>query len=471
MDLDPERRTPGKADGVAVSARADNARMLASLVGMDEDEAAERLHCRILVTAEPGAAKTWAVSIAELLERTVIVTDSPAEADLELVVGNAAARSHAPRLFAAIDAKSAVIASKPTMLSGGRPHPLLAVVFACAAAAATLRAAIGDPRLPAVPDPLYVRVADIGLPELPVIAPIDLTGAVLVGAGAVAHGFMRALRYLPVRGQLDIVDPKTVGPSNPNRCLYLTDEDVGAPKAEALARHAAKDFPDLVLRPLVMDFKTYATRQGKVRLAVATVDSRRVRRQIQMCVPGRVVDASTTDVRAVVVHSHLQPTDHACLACTYRHVVDEEARERSIAAGLGLELNDLKKGLIDAEMAKKIVATHTEIEPGSLVGKAFDTLFRELCGAQALHTTEGRQTLTPFAFVSNLAGALAAVELVRQELGQAPTNYWQVDPWRSPLARLRQRRPRASDCQFCSRPDAADVVHDLWGSQHSVASA
>jgi hypothetical protein len=114
-------------------------------------------------------------------------------------------------------------------------------------------------------------------------------------------------------------------------------------------------------------------------------------------------------------------------------------------------------------VAEKIVSNYPNLEPDQLIGKAFDTLFRELCAAQALRTPEGRQVLTPFAFVSALAGALLAVELVRQTTGFADTNYWQVDPWRAPLARLRRRRSRATGCVLCSRPEAMSVIEDMWG--------
>jgi hypothetical protein len=70
--------------------------------------------------------------------------------------------------------------------------------------------------------------------------------------------------------------------------------------------------------------------------------------------------------------------------------------------------------------------------------------------------------LTPFAFVSALAGALLAVELVRQTTASADTNYWQVDPWRAPLARMRRKRSKVPNCEFCSRPEADAVVRDLW---------
>lgn len=62
-----------------------------------------------------------------------------------------------------------------------------------------------------------------------------------------------------------------------------------------------------------------------------------------------------------------------------------------------------------------------------------------------------------------LAGALLVVELVRQITGKADTNYWQVDPWRAPLGRLRRLRSRDPECEFCSLPGVEEIIQDLWG--------
>lgn len=462
MAADAQSRSGRPFGAATVSGAAENARMLAALLGVDEGEAAERLQRRVLITAADSAAG-WADEIAALLERTIVLTDDPAAADVELLVGRPAPRSSARTVHAVIDADRALVSRAPLAPIGAdAPHPLFAMVCACGAAAAVLNAVVEDARLPPTPDPLEVRLADLGLPDLLGLAPIDLTGAVLVGAGAVAHGFLKALRHLPVWGRLDVLDPKTVGPGNPNRCLYLTDLDIGVPKGTALVDHAKGDFEHLELLPEKVEFKDYAAMRPKVPLAIVTIDSRRARRQLQKYVPGRVLDASTTDVRGVVVHSHVQPTSGACLACIYQHIPDEAAREQSIADGLGISLAEVKQGFINRPIAEKICRAYPDRNPNALVGKAFDTLFRELCGAQALRTPEGRQVLTPFAFVSALAGALLAVELVRQTTARADTNYWQVDPWRAPLARLRRKRSKVPNCEFCSRPEADAVIQDLW---------
>lgn len=447
----------------------ENARMLGALLGIDADTAAERLAQAVLVTLpDAGLGRALAIEVIALLERTVGIADSPEQAQLELVIANAVPRTALPRLYADIDPQRLRVGDAPVHCGAGAPHPLLIAVAACPLAAAVLHRLIDSDALPRVALPLDLRFDELGIPAGALDVPLLLDGAVLAGAGAVAHGFLRALRHLDVCGRLAIVDPKQVGSGNANRCLYLAPEDTGA-KAVILAERAATDFPGLAFDPYVGTFAEFvASRGAPPATAIVTVDSRRVRRAIQKELPGRVLDASTTDVRAVVVHSHRQPTDHACLACIYRHIPDEHARERSIAAGLGISLNDVQQGLISTDAAERIQRAHPGIDPQAIVGKAYDSLFKQLCAEQTLITPEGKQVLAPFAFVSNLAGALLVVELLRSQLHAAPTNYWTVDPWGLPMARLRRLRPKITDCEFCSLPDVDRIARDLWGANRSA---
>lgn len=447
-----------------MTARDESARMLASLMGIDQDEAAERLDRRVLITvSDQRSARSLASEVTLLLERTLSVTDVPDEADLELVIGNATPRAACPRRYASADAVSVIVGSNPAPRTAREAHPLVVMIYATAVSAAVLRAVAGDGALPQGPDPLEVKASQLGLPKLDALAPLDLTGAVLVGAGAVGHGFLRALRTVPVVGELLVLDPKKVGEGNLNRCLYLQPGDEGRDKAVALADRAAPDFSSLRLVPVVGEFRHYAETIDRVDTVIVTVDSRRARRGIQEYAPRRVFDASTTDVTAVVMHAHEQPTDGACLACIYRHIPDEHARERSIAEGLGLDLDTVARGFIDEDAASRILQTHPGLDKADLIGKAFDTLFRQLCATQTLTTPEGRQVLTPFAFVSSLAGALIVVEMLRRAAGVVDANYWQVDPWLGPLARLRKYRSRSTECIFCSSPAAQALVQRWWG--------
>lgn len=448
------------------TAAQQNAMMLASLLGVGEAEAGERLNRTVLVTAEAGWKVEWASEVGHLIGRTVEVTyDLDAtKPDLELVLGRIGPRTGGRHLYADLGDTGAGVAMNPLRPFAGVPHGLYAMAAACAVAAAAVHAVIDDPALPAARLPMRLDYAQLGVPNGALDEPIGLNGAVMAGAGAVAHGFLRAARHIDLRGDLAIADPKIVQGGILNRCLYLREEDIGGDKAIVLAGRAQTDFPNLQLHPHVTDFKAIVLELGRSPETVfVTVDSRNVRRSIQLEVPHRIVDASTTDVRSVVIHSNVLPTEHACLACIYRHVPEEHARERSIAEGLGVDLAEVRSGLISGDVARKIVRTHSSIDPATITGIAFDSLFRQLCSEQALATPEGRQVLAPFAFVSAWAGVLMAVETLRTFAGVTSSNYWSVDPWNLPIARVRTLRPRYPDCQFCSKPEYEPVIRDLWG--------
>jgi hypothetical protein len=178
-----------------------------------------------------------------------------------------------------------------------------------------------------------------------------------------------------------------------------------------------------------------------------------------------VVDASTTDVSEIIVHSHRQPTDGACLACIYREVPDELARARDIASGLGIALEDVTENdLINPMIAAKIVERHPTLDASALVGIAFDSLFKQLCAEQALLSPTGKQVLAPFAFVSNLAGALLALEFVRFDAGHEirRSNYLCLSPWYPPHSKIRSWRGRVPNCEFCGKPTALSAMKQVW---------
>ena len=113
--------------------------------------------------------------------------------------------------------------------------------------------------------------------------------AALVGAGAVANGFLRAARHLRIDGELTVVDPKVVGNGNPNRCLYFDEVDVDSPKAVRLCEKAQADFADLRLDPVEGTFAELVKSRGRVRRAIVAADSRGARRSIQKCLPLEVL--------------------------------------------------------------------------------------------------------------------------------------------------------------------------------------
>lgn len=446
------------------TAAQQNAMMLASLLGVGEDEAADRLDRIVLVTAEPGWKSMWKLELAKVLGRTlrVEIESCGDRCDLEVVIGQAGRRTQGPVVFVDVDAQGLVIGREVRVLTGSQPHGLYGAAAACAVSAAAVHAAIGAAELPEVRLPMNFNFADLGVPAGALERGIILEEAFVAGAGAVAHGFLHAARHLKMSGSLTIADPKVVKAGVLNRCLYLTADDIGSDKAVALVERAQADFPKLELIANVCDVRQVLKgRAGPPETLFVTVDSRVTRRSLQSEFPHKIIDASTTDVSGVVVHSNTLPTAHACLACIYSHVPEEHSRERAIAAGLGVDLDTVREVYISAEAAQRIHEKYPQIDPGSIAGTAFDSLFRQLCAQQALTTPEGRQVLAPFAFVSAWAGILMAVETLRVFSGERSTNYWRIDPWNLPIARGRVMRDKLAGCVFCANPGTNGIIASI----------
>ena len=366
-----------------------------------------RLAQTVAITSGDGITALFAAELANQLGRTVTIAGDGAPIDIEVVIGTAPAPREAPkRLFVTLDTDTVAFEYGAEQGAAGNDLAWRADHDR------HLYRGFGRPgihnrrhrpRLRPRLSVSVVRFDALGANPLVLQTPIELTDTVLVGAGAVANGFLRAARHMTIRGELTVADPKLVGKGNPNRCLYFDDRDVDHAKADRLCANAQKDFAGLKLVPKLMTFAQIVRERGRVRRAITTADSRRARRSVQKDLPLEALDASTTDVSEVIVHSHRQPIYYACLCCIYKHIPDEDARARDIASGLGIDLEDVTSGqLIGEVVAGKIAARHPALNAATLVGMAFDSLFKQLCAENALLSPTGAQVFAPFACVSNL---------------------------------------------------------------------
>ena len=454
-----------------ISYRQENERMLAAALGVEQEEAAKRLEKSVAITAaDDPAAQRLALEVGEQLARTIHIARE-GEADLEVAIGRPPAGRSKNVRYADVDEQGLRVSARgPEQPSSTELDGFRMTFAGCYAAAPILRQVLALDSLGYVParDPFLMSFANLGIPPDILDQPVVFDSSALAGAGAVGNGFLRALRHLPVQGSLAIVDPKRLGPGNANRCLYFREDEPEGQKAEILSARAQADFQNLRLAPYVGTFSDFVRTEGRVRQAIVGTDSRRVRRAIQTDLPWEVVDASTTDIREIIVHSHRQPTENACLACIYRHIREEQAREQEIARGLGVEVEDVALGLITPAVAAKIVAKHRDLELQKIVGMAFDSLFKERCAEQKLLTATGVQVLAPFAFVSNLAGAFLALELARLSRdGDEPmrANYMFASPWATPSLRTRLVRPRHPECSFCAKSQSRQALFAVWSDR------
>lgn len=460
-------------------AARENARMLAAAAGIDERAAASLLDTSVLITAsqdEPQSL-TLAGFLKELLSRTLKTVEASAESlpspDLEIVVGGAMPVIGGNTLRVEILTERIVIsnAAQIPKEACGAPHPVFLLLGACYASALAVKTLVGDQLRVPHAHPLVIKYDEIIDPCIPLDGSFELGTAYLAGAGAVGNGFLYALCLFDVGGELHVADPDLVDGGNLNRCVWFTETDLEALKAERLVDLVQPDFPRLKLIPHAVTLQEVpAAKNGGpwLKRLIVGVDSRRARRNLQTEIPGEVYDASTTDVREVVLHFNRQPSGRlACLGCVYPREGVEMAHEKHVAESLGVTLNDVLEQFVSAEVALKLSCLHPELKANEIEGAAYDSLFKQLCGEGALLTVEDRQIFAPFSFVSVLAGTYLAIELVRrihQNEVEAPFNYWKVSPFFTPITRLRQMRPTSPACEFCSDEIMRKIAADFWNT-------
>jgi hypothetical protein len=139
--------------------------------------------------------------------------------------------------------------------------------------------------------------------------------------------------------------------------------------------------------------------------------------------------------------------------------------ERHVAESLGVTLEDVQSYLITPSAAVRIAMVYPQVSVEQLIGRAYDSVFREMCATQSLRTSEERQVLAPFAFVSQLAGTVAAIELFLRcaDEERVPNfNYWRVSPWRGINVDLQQDLSARGDCAVCASPQYRALARRLW---------
>jgi len=446
---------------------------LASAIGVSSTTAAALLDACVVVTSrsDDEIACKIAADVRVLLERTVtsVKFDNDASASVEIVIGDTKPQTRAQSVAVATFADAIVIRRDAPVSNACVSIPgVLLRLTACYVAAAAIHAILGSNAVITMPDPFVLRLADLGVALDRLGRPIQLDSAYLAGAGAIANGLLWAAEGVDLRGSLTIADDDLVGDGNLNRQILFGLADIGLSKAERLAIHAARLVPNLHLRPQTVRLQELDDRTDGpwLRRLIVAVDSRRARRALQREMPGEVFDASTTDVREVVVHYNRQLTTAACMSCIYMPDEAEYTREQHIAEQLGVAVDEVLTERISVDAAARIARRYPQMSAEAINGLAYDTLFKQLCAESVLTTPNGKRVLAPFAFVSCLAGTLLLLEIVRRLAPGSQgysDNYWRVSAWHPPLAARRMLLPREPPCEFCGNALLAHVNAKLWG--------
>lgn len=461
------------------SARNENVRTLVELLGLPRREAECVLEACVAITVSPDATAQLLADFARLvLTRTFSrVCDSDKLITLpvvELVIGDARPVTSARRVFLTSNASGvgAALDREPLVHAEHDGHRIFLFIAACHAAALVVRVVSARSR---GSDTMIVRPSELLGDDLAIIGRrTDIGQLRLAGAGAIGNAFAFALSLFDVAGEMHVVDDDVVTDANLNRCLLFGEGDVDKPKADRLALHLERGLPNVLVKPAVCRLQDHPDKRGNERWLhrlVTAVDSRRARRQLQEEWPREIYDASTTGIEEVVLNFHQAGSDGACLGCVYPQDRVEHAHEAHVARMLDVSIDEVKRERITDEAAKRIAAKHAGHDARDLVGLAYDTLFKELCGGGQLGTMSAVRVLAPLAFVPALAGAHLALELVRRVGSgrvEQPFGRWRVSPWSSPVPSGRSTWPRVGECVCCSEPIVRKEVRRIWGLNGEV---
>jgi hypothetical protein len=454
---------------LTAEARLENINALALAAGITPEQAAERLDGRVLCTFDCGdlAAREFFEELRPLLARTIDVHHSPDGGRylVEMIIGDIRPQGLAPALFARLGSDGCCFSLQPTLGHSTSPaHRALLVVAACYGAGVAIYRAVGGGIPNPPPDHLEIRYDDI-LPDRTVLEEAGNLGeAYLAGAGAIGNGFLWAARHVELRGKLTICDDDTVSSGNLQRQVWFHEDDIGEPKSTTLCQKAQPHITGCELKPETVRLQDLPNRSGAwLRRLIVAVDSRRARRELQNELPAEVFDASTPDIREVVVHYNNAFSGLACLGCLYKADEKEATQDQIIAEHLGVGVDDVRASRISSVAAVAIARKHPHIDPVSIEGQAFDSLYKALCATGKLHASVGKQVVAPFAFVSVLAGTLLLLDvmtrLVRPNLLRA--NECHISPWREPFPQGRLTRARFAGCECCGTTTRARALLSL----------
>lgn len=453
--------------------QTENGLTIAEALGVPVDKALELLHKSVeVLSVDAGRNNQIPTRTVELLSRTfdsVKIVDSPStSADLVICWGQPCDADRS--LTVTCERKLLSISPEvvgtfdPTGLGIGQQT--VAACYVASAASRILVPGISNNNVwPLKLDLGHFTVSNDGRGY------IDIGNAYLVGAGAIGNGFIWALENNTLLGNLTLIDDDHVSDGNLQRNVLNHEADVKATrtKVDVLAEYLHKSQPHLNVTSQAQRAEKYFGALGaelRISRLISAVDSPRARRALQKWLPREIFDASTSGIQEVVFHHNVHPLRHACLECIYPFTPEEQAHELHVADTLGVSLEALSEGIISEARAKQIIKKYPQQKSEEIIGEAYDSLFKRLCGAGLLNAGEGKRVLAPLAFVSVLAGAVLAVEFQKRVSEQETSkfNYWRLSPWAAPRLSLQRLIPKQSVCRFCSDEINMKTMNGIWKS-------
>jgi len=263
----------------------------------------------------------------------------------------------------------------------------------------------------------------------PALPKLDFGELHLVGAGAIANGFLWALSRLCGRGELHVVDHQKLERSNLQRYVMTVQADEDHPKVE-LAETWLKG-TGIEVKSHPAQWEDYVAERNNwhfERVAVA-VDTVETRINIQAALPRQIHNSWTQGGEAGTSrHGFLGPK--ACLACLYMPTGTAPNYDQLIAEALGFpadegNLKEIRRRLdlqVPTERAfldRVAVARNIAIEKLlPFENKSLESLYIDaVCGGAVMELANpevAKRIEVPMAFQSAFAGVLMAADVVAE---------------------------------------------------------
>jgi len=285
----------------------------------------------------------------------------------------------------------------------------------------------------------------------------ELLGDLLmVGGGAIGNGIAFLLSQLPIRGDVDIVDPQAFQSENLGTCILIGPTDVGDDTAKAEVLAAFLRTHNILAQGHRSEFAPFAKQFGQTRpypkIILNGLDNVEARHHVQDVWPDLIIDGAIGDF-GCQVSVHPWGPDVACLHCLFQAESTEPAANvASRATGLTLAR---------VQYAEDLLAEH-DVEAASHDKQAWlrERIGRKICSivqeavAQELSITEQRAGFRPSVpFVAALSASMVVGEFVKYRMG-LPSSLeprYQLDALRGPEHGMDIPQERRRDCLCVTR--------------------
>lgn len=353
-------------------------------------------------------------------------------------------------------------------------NPVLALLTACYATGRVCKVLLGDALAGRGSyQPFSILDFDRGEVEFDWSRDAVIGHATLAGVGAIGSAFLFALASHGVAtGRLSLVDHDLL--DRPNLCRYsfFTEEEIGILKVLNAKRRLDSLGMQLEVEQFGQRFETYFDENYhrdpgfRVERLISAPDRRDTRRRFQAKLPRQLWDASTGPNQVVLHHNDYDPR-LACLTCIYPETPDENAHLRHVANALNVPLERILSGAsITTADASAIHSKYPQLAVVDVVGKEFDSVFRQLCSAGEIKAGPSQSVLAPLSFVSAIAGVLLYFEFIKSFNPEVfgpfqEYNYSYLDPLTNPNPSFRRLKNRKPDC-VCADTTYRKVFAKIW---------